>query len=62
MTNHEHAEKLGNLLVLTGGDILMIALDKHHYMCLYTHIYTVQKHTIKEGKVEMEKEMLQPNG
>jgi len=56
VTNHGHAEKLGNLLALTGGDILMIAFDKRHYMCLHTHIYTVQKHSIGEGKAEMERE------
>lgn len=37
MANHAHAERLGNLLFLTGGDILMIVFDKDHYMGVYIH-------------------------
>lgn len=55
MTNHGHAAKLGDLLVLTGGDVLMIAFDKYHCMWLYTHTYTVQRHTVNEGRAETEK-------
>lgn len=56
MANHAHAEKLGCLLALTGGDVLMIASDKPHCMWLRTHPRTVQRHTVDEGRAEMEKE------
>lgn len=56
MANRAHAEKLGCLLVLTGGDVLMIASDKPHCTWLRTHPHTMQRHTVNEGGVEMEEE------
>lgn len=56
MANRAHAEKLGYLLVLTGGDVLMIAIDKPHCMWLCTHPHTGQKYAVNEGRAGMEKE------
>lgn len=55
MANRAHAEKLGCLLALTGGDALMIPSDKPHCMGLCTYPHTVQKHTVDEGGAGMEK-------
>ena len=56
MANRAHAEKLGCLPALTGGDVLMIAFDKPHCMGLCTYPHTVQKHTVNEGGAGIEKE------